>query len=54
MRLSKTAMWRNGVKRMMLVLLCIADLLPEDRADALRDRVQRMDQAQEILRQADF
>jgi hypothetical protein len=35
-------------------LLGIADLLPEDRADALRDRVQRMDQTQEILRHADF
>jgi hypothetical protein len=35
-------------------LLGIADLLSEDRADALRDRVQRMDQAQEILRPADF
>jgi hypothetical protein len=35
-------------------LLGVGDLLPEDRADALRDRVARMDRAQEILRQADF
>ncbi len=35
-------------------LLGIAQLLPEDRADALRDRVQQMDRAQEILREADF
>lgn len=35
-------------------LLGIAQLLPEDRADALRHRVERMDLAQEILREAEF
>jgi len=35
-------------------LLGVAELLPDDRADALRDRVQRMDRSQEILREADF
>ncbi|HEY7953578.1 MAG TPA: hypothetical protein VID70_11400 [Solirubrobacteraceae bacterium] len=35
-------------------LLGIAQLLSEDRADALRDRVERMDRAQEVLREGDF
>jgi hypothetical protein len=35
-------------------LLGVAQLLPADRADALRDRVERMDHAQAILREADF
>ncbi len=35
-------------------LLGVAQLLPADRADALRDRVERMDRAQAILREADF
>jgi hypothetical protein len=35
-------------------LLGIAQLLPADRADALRDRVERMDRAQAILQAVDF
>jgi hypothetical protein len=35
-------------------LLGVAELLPDDRADALRDRVERMHSTQEILREADF
>jgi hypothetical protein len=35
-------------------LLGTAQLLPADRADALRDRVERVDRAQAILQAADF
>lgn len=35
-------------------LLGVAALLPDDRAEALRDRVRRMERAQEILWTADF
>ena len=35
-------------------LLGVAQLLPTDRADALRDRVRRMDQAGQILQAGDF
>jgi hypothetical protein len=35
-------------------LLGLASLLPEDRAQALRNRVERMDSTQEVLRAGDF
>ena len=35
-------------------LLGVGQLLPANRADALHDRVERMDRAQMILREGDF
>lgn len=48
---------RNAIAHLLADLSALpglAELLPDDRAAALRDRVQRMDRTQEILPVADF